>query len=198
MAMYSYDQVLTDVRHVYEQLTGLPAPKIDLKNPRFPLPRDGDPANLVQREIDYLNLYLVNSGISTRLSKMPTWAPPTEVCETADRYIISIELAGVSSQDVSVQILNHVLIVRGSRRFRRVSEDAQYYSSERVYGSFERLFGIPEHVKADSLRTSFTDGVLEITFSKVNEASPAGAQIKKSGSSKAGHESGDEKAEKQK
>ena len=32
MPMYSYDQVLTDVTQVYEQLTGRPAPKADLKN----------------------------------------------------------------------------------------------------------------------------------------------------------------------
>jgi hypothetical protein len=35
MAMYSYDQVLTDVRQVYEQLTGLQAPKVDPKNLDF-------------------------------------------------------------------------------------------------------------------------------------------------------------------
>jgi len=46
MAMYSYDQVLTDVRQVYEQLTGLPAPKIDVKKPRFPLPGSADRRHL--------------------------------------------------------------------------------------------------------------------------------------------------------
>src|ERR1043166_2579085 len=48
MRMYSYDQVLTDVREVYEQLTGLPAPKVDVKKPRFPLPKGIDPVALHQ------------------------------------------------------------------------------------------------------------------------------------------------------
>jgi hypothetical protein len=101
MAMYSYDQVLTDVRQVYEQLTGLPAPKIDVKTPRFPLPASVDPAALVQSEINYLNLYLVNSGLSLRLSKTPTWAPPAEVYETPRDYVVNIELAGLRENDVS-------------------------------------------------------------------------------------------------
>lgn len=187
MAMYSYDQVLTDVRQVYEQLTGVPAPKIDLKNSRFPLPREGDPVALVQSEIDYLNLYLINSGISLRLSKVPTWSPPAEIYETPDRYVVNIELAGVRNEDVSVQQLNQVLVVRGTRRFRRASEDAQYHTSERIYGTFERLFPIPDYVESDTQRTSFSDGILEVSFSRTGaDEAPPPAQAKKGGTHKGG------------
>lgn len=171
MAMYSYDQVLTDVRQVYEQLTGLPAPKIDVKNPRFPLPGSTDPAALVQSEINYLNLYLINSGLSLRLSKTPTWAPAAEVYETPQRYIVNIEAAGLTEEDVTCQTVNNTLIVSGSRRFRRVSEDARYHASERVYGAFERLFPLPSYVQPDKLRTTFANGILEIAIPKTDAAS---------------------------
>lgn len=166
MAMYSYDQVLTDVRQVYEQLTGLPAPKVDVKNPRFALPDSADPAALVQSEINYLNLYLINSGLSLRLSKTPTWAPAAEVYETPRDYIVVIEVAGLTEDDVSYQVINNTLIVSGSRRFRRVSEEARYHASERVYGAFERLFPLPSHVQPEKLRTKLSDGILEITIPK--------------------------------
>jgi HSP20 family protein len=166
MAMYSYDQVLTDVRQVYEQLTGLPAPKIDVKKPRFPLPGSADPAALVQSEINYLNMYLINSGLSLRLSKTPTWAPAAEVYETPSDYIVNVEVAGLLEDDVSYQVINNMLIVSGSRRFRRVSEEARYHASERVYGAFERLFPLPTHVQAEKLRTKLSDGMLEITIPK--------------------------------
>jgi hypothetical protein len=48
MRMYSYDQVLTDVKDVYEQITGLPAPEIDIKKSRYPLPKGINPVALVQ------------------------------------------------------------------------------------------------------------------------------------------------------
>ena len=166
MAMYSYDQVLTDVRQVYEQLTGLPAPKIDVKNPRFPLPGSADPAALVQSEINYLNMYLINSGLSLRLSKTPTWAPAAEVYETPRDYIVTIEVAGLAEDEISHQVINNTLIVSGSRRF-RVSEEARYHASERVYGAFERLFPLPSRVQPEKLRTKLSNGVLEIAIPKI-------------------------------
>src|SRR5262249_7915632 len=166
MAMYSYDQVLTDVRQVYEQLTGLQAPKVDPKNPKFPLPREINPVGLVQNEINQLNLFLVNSGISLRLSKAPTWTPPAEVYETPERYVIRLELAGVDQSDVTVQHINNVLIVRGARRFRRESDKARYHSSERAYGAFERRFPLPPYVQADALNAQYSGGMLEIFLPK--------------------------------
>jgi HSP20 family molecular chaperone IbpA len=181
--MYSYDQVLTDVRDVYEQLTGLPAPKVDVKKPRFPLPREVDPVALVQSEINYLNLYLINSGISLRLSKAPTWTPSAEVYETPDEYVINLELAGMAKDEVTVQQINNILIVRGTRRFRRASEEAQYHNSERIYGTFERLFPLPNYVQADNPQTSFSSGILGITLPKVPTATAA-TQAKKPGARK--------------
>ncbi|HMG36878.1 MAG TPA: Hsp20/alpha crystallin family protein [Blastocatellia bacterium] len=186
MTMYSYDQVLTDVRHVYEQLTGLPAPKLDIKNPAFPLPKEGDAVSLVQGEINNLNLYLINSGISLRLTKTPIWSPPAEIYETPERYVVNVELAGIKPEDVTIQQLNQVLIVRGTRRFRRASEDAQYLSSERIYGAFERMFPIPDHVRSESLKTSFADGVLEITFARSGVSGGPTPTGKKSEREKAG------------
>jgi HSP20 family protein len=171
MAMYSYDQVLTDVRQVYEQLTGLPAPKIDVKTPRFPLPGSVNPAALVQSEINYLNLYLVNSGLSLRLSKTPTWAPAAEVYETLRDYVVNVELAGLREDDVSCQVINNTLVVSGSRRFRRVSEDSKYHASERAYGAFERLFPLPSYLLPEKLRTKLADGVLEIQIPKIEASS---------------------------
>lgn len=166
MAIYSYDQVLTDVRQVYEQLNGVKAPRIDPKNPRFPLPRNVDPISLVQNEINYLNLFLLNSGMSLKLSRVPTWMPNSEVFETPKEYVIDLELAGMNKDDIQVQHFNNMLVVRGARRFRRRSEDAVYNSSDRVYGTFERLYQLPSSLDPDRLRTSWNDGVLEITIPK--------------------------------
>jgi len=170
MAMYSYDQVLTDVRQVYEQLTGLPAPKIDVKNPRFPLPGTADPAALVQSEINYLNLYLINSGLSLRLSKVPTWAPSAEVFETPRDYIVQLDVPGLEEGDFSAQVVNNTLVVSGERRFRRVNEQAKYHVSERAYGVFERLFPLPSYIQPDKLKTKLSGGVLEIAFPKTEGA----------------------------
>src|SRR5262245_54262680 len=180
MSTYSYDQVLTDVREVYEQLTGLPAPKVDVKKPRFPLPREVDPLAFVQSEINYLNLHLINSGISMRLSKSPCWTPLADIYETPKEFVITLDLPGLTKDEVTATQVNDVLVVRGTRRFRRVSEEAQYHRSERLYGVFERHFPLPDYVRADELRLNFSEGILTITLPKSDAASgSAQSQTKK-------------------
>src|SRR5262245_1673386 len=167
MRMYSYDQVLTDVKDVYEQLTGLPAPEIDIKKVRYPLPKGGNPMPLVQSEINQLNMFLINSGISWRLSKSPAWTPPVEVYETQDAYVINLELPGLGQEDVKVTQTNNILTVRGARRFKKVSEESAYHSSERTYGTFERLFPLPSNVQPERMKTKFNSGMLQIVFPKI-------------------------------
>lgn len=168
MSNYSYDQVLTDVREVYEQLTGLPAPKVDVKNSVFPLPKEVDPVAFVQSEINYLNLHLINSGISLRLSKFPSWTPLADILETTKEFFITLDLPGLTKDDVTVTQSNNTLLVRGARRFKRVSEEAQYHRSERIYGGFERLFPLPDYVRASEPRLNFSEGVLTITLPKTD------------------------------
>src|SRR5262245_17746097 len=130
MRMYSYDQVLTDVKDVYEQITGLPAPEIDIKKPRYPLPKGINPVALVQSEINQLNMCLINSGVSWRLSKSPAWAPPAEVYETQEAYLVNLELPGLSKEDVKVTKTNSILTVSGGRRCKKGKEEDGWYGSE--------------------------------------------------------------------
>jgi len=176
MVMYSYDQVLTDVRQVYQQLTGFEPPKLDPKNPRFPLPAGVDPVSVVQNEINYLNLFLINSGISLRLSKTPTWVPPAEVYQTGKEYVIDLDLAGVGEEDLQIQNVDHAIIVRGARRFRKRGEDSRYLSTERVYGSFERFFPLPQQAQPENLKKTLSNGVLEITIPVASAGSDRGGE----------------------
>jgi HSP20 family molecular chaperone IbpA len=203
--MYSYDQVLTDVRQVYEQLTGLRAPKVEPKSPRFPLPQGVDPVSLVQSEINYLNLFLINSGISLRLSKTPVWTPRAEVYKTPNQYVVTIDLAGIAPADYQVQHIDNAILVNGTRRFEKKSEDAQYLSSERMYGAFERVFPLPPNARPENMQTNLSNGALEITVpiapmspiaAKPGDAVSSGTQVKKATPQGIGPQPGQDKEKK--
>lgn len=166
MRMYSYDQVLTDAKDVYEQLTGLPAPEIDIKKPRYPLPKGVNPIALVQSEINQLNMYLINSGVSWRLSKSPAWVPAAEVFETQDAYVVNMELPGLGQEDVKVTHANNILMARGARRFKKANDEAVYHKSERIYGTFERLFPLPTNAQPERMKNKLINGILQITIPK--------------------------------
>lgn len=192
MTSSSYDSLLTDLRRVYEQVTGLPSPKIDVKNPQFPLSEDCDPVALVQNELHWLNLFLINSGFSTWLSNTPSWMPPADVYKNSKECVITIEAAGFNEDQISIQHVDNILIVRGTRLFERGSDDAQYSSLERPYGTFERIFVLSNDISLDKPKAHCSDGILRIKLPRIDFEPAKGARTQK-----AHHESGTEKTTRQ-
>src|SRR6266511_792195 len=65
------------------------------------------------------------------------------VYENQDAYMVNLELPGLSQEDVKVTQTNNILTVRGAQHFKKAHDEAVYHSSERSYGTFERLFPLP-------------------------------------------------------
>jgi len=173
MRMYSYDQVLADVKEVYESLTGFPAPQVDIKKPRHPLPSGINPVPLVQTEINQLNMFLMNSGASWRLSKSAAWTPTAEVYETQDAYFVCLDMPGIGQEDLKIALSNNILTVSGARRFKKATEESAYHISERIYGAFERFFPIPSNTQPERMKSKFNSGILQITIPKT-KTDPSG------------------------
>jgi HSP20 family protein len=96
--------------------------------------------------------------------------PATDVHETAEAYVIRMDLPGVSQKDVKVSILGDTLTIRGERKVEQVHEKENIHYRERRSGSFERAFTLAAPVRADQVRASYRDGVLEVTVPKAEEA----------------------------
>ncbi len=94
------------------------------------------------------------------------WAPPIDVSETADRYVITAELPGISQEDIQIHINDGRLTLSGERR-ERVGPCEQYHRVERGHGGFSRTFQLPVPVDADAVTADLHDGVLTVTCPKV-------------------------------
>jgi HSP20 family protein len=92
------------------------------------------------------------------------WAPQVEVFERGDDLVVRADLPGVSRDDVSVEVDDHALVIRGERHQEIEDEQEGYFRSERSYGSFHRVLPLPDDVDASDCRATFRDGVLEITL----------------------------------
>jgi HSP20 family protein len=103
------------------------------------------------------------------------WYPATDVVEKNDSYVITLELPGVPHTDVDVSFEKNTLTVRGSKPSTlpsSESEELRVFTAERLSGTFERSFRLPQHVDADAIRASFDLGVLTITVPKQAKAQP--------------------------
>ncbi len=109
---------------------------------------------------------LRSAGNGNRVSG---FTPLLDVHETEDEYLVKIDLPGVKSEDVNVEVNDSVLSISGAR----VADEAGTAQLvERPYGSFTRTLTLPQGVDSDSIEAGYHDGVLELRIPKPVERKP--------------------------
>jgi len=96
------------------------------------------------------------------------WAPAMDVAETREGYRVTMELPGVSRDDISVECNEHVLIIRGEKKSERTEQDEHRHYAERSYGSFTRSLRLPADADED-VKATFRDGVLTVEIPRATE-----------------------------
>jgi HSP20 family protein len=100
------------------------------------------------------------------------WAPPVDIYETDDAFVLKAELPGFRKEDVTIEMQENRLIIRGERKREEEVKEDQYHRLERAYGRFERAFWLPTTVDAEKIQATFKDGVLELRLPKSEAAKP--------------------------
>ena len=110
----------------------------------------------------------VYSPIKKAGERVAEWfAPKSDALMSKDHYRISVELPGVSPEDIDVSVHNHTLVVKGVKHSERQEEGDNYFFSEREYGAFQRSFRLPPDADAAAVNAAFRNGVLAIDVGKV-------------------------------
>jgi HSP20 family protein len=98
------------------------------------------------------------------------WAPPVDLHETGDEYVVTAELPGLSTRDLDVRFEDGRLTLAGVRPpSSAVCE--QYHRVERGHGSFRRTFQLPLPVDAGLISADMRDGVLTVRCPKTSGTS---------------------------
>ncbi|NBC96625.1 MAG: Hsp20 family protein [Deinococcus-Thermus bacterium] len=101
-------------------------------------------------------------------------APASEASSAEAAYRITVELPGVSEEDIHLSVSDHVLTLQGEKRTEREEKGRTYYFTERAYGAFSRSFRLPPDADGDKVEAELKDGVLEITIPKHRPAPEEG------------------------
>ena len=97
------------------------------------------------------------------------FTPLLDVRESEDEYLALVDLPGVKSEDVSIELHDQLLTVSGSRV---PVETGASQLAERPYGSFVRTLTLPKGVDGEGIVANYVDGVLELHIPKPAEAKP--------------------------
>ncbi len=100
------------------------------------------------------------------------WRPFVDFSEAEDRFEVSVELPGVSQNDVNVSVTESQLTIKGKKKQEQTDETQNLRRSERRYGSFHRKFPLPPNIVVDGIKAEFKDGVLTVIAPKTEEAKP--------------------------
>jgi HSP20 family molecular chaperone IbpA len=91
------------------------------------------------------------------------FTPAADVRRDGDDAVVSLELAGVDvEKDVTVEVENGRLVIRGERRDEHADDTGGRTLREVRYGSFRRAFTLPAHVTGDAVSADYDKGVLTV------------------------------------
>lgn len=107
----------------------------------------------------------------------PAWAPPVDISERKDAYVVTVELPGVKVEDLEIAFQDGLLTIQGERSLTQDRANEQVHVLERRYGLFRRSITLPLHVKADAIEASTEDGVLQVVVPKVEEVKPKRIEV---------------------
>ena len=85
-----------------------------------------------------------------------------------DQYEITVDVPGLSKPDITIDVSNGVLTIRGSKEQETEDSGKHYYRVERSYGAFQRTLSLPDDADEDAIRASLKDGVLRLVIPRKN------------------------------
>ena len=141
---------------------------------RKPLParrEEADPFRDFQRQMNRLFDEFFGEAPLAERDRGPAWAPATfmprvDVSETDTEVKVSAELPGMDEKDISVELQDDVLVLRGEKKSEQEEQGKNWFRREQSYGSFHRAVELPAGVDASKAKAQFKKGVLTFTAPK--------------------------------
>lgn len=142
---------------------------------RFDLERDMDDlrreVNRVFGALPGMSPFDIGMGATQR------WLPAMDTVEEDGELKIALDVPGMTQQDIDVEVVGDLLMIRGERRIERSNDQQQWHRFERATGSFERVVQMPDQIDPESVHATFDNGVLTVTMPAVSKTIASGKRI---------------------
>jgi HSP20 family protein len=117
------------------------------------------------------NLVRENNGrTASRREGEKFITPPTSVSETADGYLLELEMPGVSKDGLEISIENNELSILG-RRSNPAIDGTPVHRESQPY-NYRRSFEIDPSIDSAKIAARVSQGVVTLTLPKAEEVKP--------------------------
>jgi HSP20 family protein len=105
------------------------------------------------------------------------FSPRVDIAESDREVTVSAELPGMDADDVTVEVDEGTLTIRGEKKDEQEEKGKSWYRREQSYGSFQRVVALPAAVDAARAKAKFKKGLLTVTAAKLEQAPESGKTI---------------------
>lgn len=133
-----------------------------------------DPFTALRQEMnDWIsNVWGGNGGAST------SFAPALDVSEKENNFEVRVDIPGMESKDLDIQVRGNTVTITGQRKDEREEKGKTWHRVERRTGSFSRTITLPCEIDEKEVAAEYTNGVLSVTLPKSEQARPRKINIK--------------------
>jgi HSP20 family protein len=103
--------------------------------------------------------------------------PPINIWLGENSVVVTGELAGVTRDDVTINLQEDVLTLEGARRPTQ-QQDVNWQRRERAYGTFSRVVQLPYRVDPEKVQARYDNGILEIELQRLEADRPKKIEIR--------------------
>ena len=89
--------------------------------------------------------------------------PKIEVIITKDFIIYTLEIPGITEEDIILKIENNKLLINGERK----KDENNTFYNEINYGTFSREINLYDNTDINTVKSEYKNGILKIFFKKI-------------------------------
>jgi HSP20 family protein len=90
------------------------------------------------------------------------WNPAADVYRVPDGWVVKVDLAGICSDELEIELRDSLLSIRGCRRDTHYRDGFVYQQMEITYSRFEKSIQFPAPIDGATVKHDYLDGFLII------------------------------------
>lgn len=122
-----------------------------------------------------------NRMLDSFFDDAPVWntqTPAVDVKEEEKRYLMEVELPGLTDKDIELKVEDNILTLSSKKEESKEQKKDGYLLRERRSAEFCRTFVLPQDADRAEVKAEFKNGLLVVDIPKKPEAQPRKIDVK--------------------
>lgn len=117
-----------------------------------------------------------NTALMRRPQPVATVTPLADIYETADAYVLMLDMPGTQRDSISVTIDKSSLVIKGEVES-YVKENSKLLFNEIPNAAYQRTFNLTDGIETNNVDAHYNNGVLTVKLFKKEEVKPREIRI---------------------